>query len=144
MTTPRFFNCYRDQDPGLGPKSTRLVFQAVIFHGSGHDEIQRIRVGTDDTKQWDVLWLSTGWGEGTIPLVWVAKGALRGRALWTGLVHAWFAGAKAAQDATETPYDEFTPTKHGLLDEEAVQAIADQVWPKSQTKPLPSKGSDRF
>ena len=130
MTTPRFFNCYQDQDPGLSPKSTRLVFKAVIFHGSGHDEIQRIRVGTDDTKQWDVLWLNTGWGEGTIPLVWITKGSLRGRALWAGLVHAWFAGAKASQDATEPPYDEFTPTKNGLLDEAAVQAIAEQVWPE--------------
>ncbi len=63
-----------------------------------------------------------------MPLVWVAKGALRGRALWTGLVHAWFAGAKAAQDATEPPYDEFTPTKNGLLDQSSVQAIADLVW----------------
>lgn len=130
MTSPRFFNCYQDQDQGLSPKSTRLAFQAVIFHGSGHDEIQRIRIGADDSKQWDVLWLSTGWGEGAIPLVWVAKGSLRGRALWTGLVHAWFAGAKADQDATEPPYDEFTTTKNGLLDESAVQAITDQVWPE--------------
>ena len=29
MTTPRFYNCYQDQDPGLSPKSTRLVFKAV-------------------------------------------------------------------------------------------------------------------
>lgn len=130
MTTPRFFNCYQDLDPGLSPKSARLVFKAVIFHGPGHQENQWIRVGADDTKQWDVLWLRTDWGEGTIPLVWIAKGSLRGRALWTRLVHAWFAGAKAAQDATEPHYDEFTPTKHGLLDEEAVQAIADQVWPE--------------
>ena len=130
MTTPRFFNCYQDQDPGLGPKSTRLVFKAVIFHGPGHQENQWIRVGADDTKQWDVLWLRTDWGEGTIPLVWVAKGSLRGRALWTGLVHTWFAGAKAAQDATEPPYDEFTPSKNGLLDQSSVQAIADLVWPE--------------
>ena len=136
MTTPRFFNCYQDQDPGLGPKSTRLVFQAVIFHGSGHDEIQRIRIGTDDTKQWDVLWLSTGWGEGTIPLAWVAKSSPRGRALWTGLVHAGSAGATADQDATEPPYDEFTPTKHELLEEEAVQAITDQVWPEEADEDL--------
>lgn len=34
-----------------------------------------------------------------MPLVWVAKGSLRGRALWTGLVQAWFADAKAAQGA---------------------------------------------
>ena len=130
MTTPHFFNCYQDQDPGLEPKSTRLAFKAVIFHGPGHQENQWIRVGADDTKQWDVLWLRTDWGEGTIPLVWVAKGALRGRALWAGLVHAWFTGAKAAQDATEPPYDEFAPTKHGLLEEEAVQAITGKVWPE--------------
>ena len=130
MTTPRFFNCYQDQDPGVEPKSTRLVFKAAIFHGPGHQENQWIRVGADDTKQWDVLWLRTDWDEGIVPLVWVAKGALRGRALWTGLIHAWFAGAKAAQDATQTPYDEFTPTKNGLLDATAVQAIAEQVWPE--------------
>lgn len=130
MTTPRFFNCYQDQDPGLEPKSTRLAFKAVIFHGPGHQENQWIRVGADSTKQWDVLWLRTDWDEGIVPLVWVAKGSLRGRALWTGLVQAWFAGAKAAQDATEPPYDEFTPSKHGLLDQSSVQAIADQVWPE--------------
>jgi hypothetical protein len=130
MTTPRFFNCYQDQDPGLTPKSTRLVFKAVIFHGPGHQENQWFRVGADDTKQWDVLWLRTDWDEGTIPLVWVAKGALRGRALWIGLVHAWFAGAKVTQDATEPPYDEFATTKNGLLDESDVQAITDQVWPE--------------
>jgi hypothetical protein len=49
MTTTRFYNCYQDQDPGLAPKSTRLVCKAVIFHGSGHDEIQRIRIGSDET-----------------------------------------------------------------------------------------------
>lgn len=136
MTTPRFFNCYQDQDPGLEPKSTRLVFKAVIFHGPGYQENQWIRVGADDTKQWDVLWLRTDWDEGIVPLVWVAKGSLRGRALWTGLVHAWFAGAKAAQDATEPPYDEFTSTKNGLLDELAVQAIAEQVWPEETEEDL--------
>ena len=130
MTTPRFFNCYQDQDPGLEPKSTRLAFKAVIFHGPGHQENQWIRVGADDTKQWDVLWLRTDWGEGTIPLVWVTKGSLRGQALWTGLVQAWFAATKVDQDATEPPYDEFTPTKNGLLDQSSVQAIADQVWPE--------------
>ena len=130
MTTPRFFNCYQDQDPGLEPKSTRLAFKAVIFHGPGHQENQWIRVGADDTKQWDVLWLRTDWDEGIVPLVWVAKGSLRGRALRTGLIHAWFAAAKADQDATEPPYDEFTPTENGLLDHSAVQAIAEQVWPE--------------
>ena len=136
MTTPRFFNCYQDQDPGLEPKSTRLVFQAVIFHGSGHDEIQRIRVGADDTKQWDVLWLSTGWGEGTIPLAWVAKGSLRGRALWTSLVQAWFAAAKTAEDAAEPPYSEFSTADNTLLDEEDIQAIALQVWPEDTDEDL--------
>ena len=130
MTTSRFFNCYQDLDPGLSPKSTRLAFKAVIFHGPGHQENQWIRVGADGTKQWDVLWLRTDWDEGIVPLVWVAKGSLHGQALWTGLVHAWFAGAKADQDATEPPYDEFTPIKHGLLDEASVQSIADQVWPE--------------
>ena len=104
MTTPRFFNCYQDQDPGLEPKSTRLAFKAVIFHGPGHQENQWIRVGADDTKQRDVLWLRTDWDEGIAPLVWVAKGSLRGRALWTGLVHAWFAGAKAGKAADFDAY----------------------------------------
>ncbi len=45
MTTPRFFNCYQDQDPGLSPKSTRVVFKAMIYHGPGHQENQWIRVG---------------------------------------------------------------------------------------------------
>lgn len=130
MTTPRFFNCYQDQDPGLSPKSTRLLFKAVIFHGSGHDEEQRIRIGSDDDGKWDVLWLSGNWGEGTVPLVWVAKGSLRGRSLWASLVHAWFAGSKEAQDATEPPYDEFTAADNALLDEEDVHAIAEQVWPE--------------
>ena len=131
MTTPRFYNCYQDQDPGLSPKSTRLVFQAVIFHGMGHQENQWFEVGTDEKNEWCVLWQRTDWDDGTsIPVAWIARGTLRGRALWTGLVHAWFTGAKAAQDATEPPYDEFTPTKHGLLDEETVQAIAEQVWPE--------------
>lgn len=131
MPTTRFYNCYQDQDPGLSPKSTRLVCKAVIFHGSGHDEIQRIRIGSDETKQWDVLWLRTDWDEGTVPLTWVAKGSLRGRPLWTGLVHAWFAGAKSAEQATEPPYDEFTPADNALLDEETIQAIVEQVWPEA-------------
>jgi hypothetical protein len=131
MTTTRFYNCYQDQDPGLSPKSTRLAFKAVIFHGSGHDEIQRIRIGSDVTKQWDVLWLRTDWDEGMVPLTWVAKGSLRGRPLWTGLVHAWFAGAKAAEQATEPPYDEFTPADNALLDEGTVRAIVEQVWPEA-------------
>jgi hypothetical protein len=45
MIQPRFYNCYLDQDLGLSPKSTRLVFKALMFHGSGHDEEQRIRIG---------------------------------------------------------------------------------------------------
>ena len=130
MTTTRFYNCYQDQDLGLSPKSTRLAFKAVIFHGSGHDEIQRIRIGSDETKQWDVLWLRTDWDEGMVPLTWVAKDSLRGRPLWTGLVHAWFAGAKAAEQATAPPYDEFTPADNALLDEETIQAIVEQVWPE--------------
>ena len=130
MTTTRFYNCYQDQDPGLSPKSTRLAFKAVIFHGSGHDEIQWIRIGSDETKRWDVLWLRTDWDEGMVPLTWVAKDSLRGRPLWTGLVHAWFAGAKAAEQATEPPYDEFTPADNALLDEETIQAIVEQVWPE--------------
>ena len=131
MTTPRFYNCYQDQDPGLSPKSTRLAFKAVIFHGSGHDEIQWIRIGSDETKRWDVLWLRTDWDEGMVPLTWVAKDSLRGRPLWTGLVHAWFAGAKAAEQATEPPYDEFTPADNALLDEGTVRAIVEQVWPEA-------------
>ena len=55
---------------------------------------------------------------------------VRGRPLWTGLVHAWFAGAKAAEQANEPPYDEFTPTDNTLLDEGAVEAIVEQVWPE--------------
>jgi hypothetical protein len=136
MTTARFYNCYQDQELGLSPKSTRLVFKAVMFHGSGHDEEQRIRIGSDDEGNWDVLWLSTNWGEGTVPLVWVAKGSLRGRALWTGLVQAWFLGSKVAQDAAAPPYDEFTPADHALLDEESVQSIVEQVWPEELDEDL--------
>jgi hypothetical protein len=132
MTTPRFYNSYQDQDPGLSPKSTRLVFKAMMFHGSGHDEEQRIRIGSDDEGKWDVLWLSSNWIEGAVPLAWVAKGTLRGRALWTGLVHAWFRGNKLGQDADAPPYDEFTPTDHALLDEETVQSIVEQVWPEEE------------
>jgi len=132
MIQPRFYNCYLDQDLGLSPKSTRLVFKALMFHGSGHDEEQRIRIGGDDEGKWDVLWMSSNWGEGTAPLVWVAKGTLRGRALWTGLVYAWFLGSKLGQDAAAPPYDEFTPTDNALLDEEDVQAIAQQVWPEQE------------
>jgi len=129
MTEPRFHNCYQDEEPGLSPKSTRLVFKAAIFHGSGHDEVQRIRIGSDDEGKWDVLWLSADWGEGTVPLAWVAKGTLRGRALWTGLVHAWFLGSKLGQDAEAPPYDEYTSADHALLDEASVHAIVEQVWP---------------
>jgi len=129
MTAPRFHNCYQDEEPGLSPKSTRLVFKAAIFHGSGHDELQRIRIGSDDEGKWDVLWLSADWGEGTVPLAWVVKGTLRGRALWTGLVRAWFLGSKLGQDADAPPYDEYTAADHALLDEAAVQAIVEQVWP---------------
>ena len=134
MTTTRFYNCYQDQDPGLAPKSIRLVCKAVIFHGSGHDEIQRIRIGSDETKQWDVLWLRTDWDEGMAPLTWVARGSLRGRPLWTGLVLAWFAGAKAAEQATAPPYDELTPADNALLDEETIQVIVEQVWPEDTDK----------
>lgn len=130
MTPPRFFNCYQDQDPGLSPKSTRLVFRAMIYHGMGHQENQWIRIGSDDTKQWDVLWLRTDWDEGTVPLVWVAQGNLRGRPLWTSLVRAWFAAAKAAEHATEPPYSEFTPADDTLLDGDDIDAIAQEVWPE--------------
>lgn len=130
MNPPRFFNCYQDQDPGLSPKSTRLVFKAMIFHASGHDEIQRIQIGADDTKQWDVLWLRTDWSEGTVPLVWIAKGSLRGRPLWTSLVRAWFTAVKAAEDATEPPYSEFTPADNTLLDSDDIDDIAQEVWPE--------------
>jgi hypothetical protein len=132
MTAPRFHNCYQDEEPGLSPKSTRLVFKAAIFHGSGHDELQRIRIGSDDKGKWDVLWLSADWGEGTVPLAWVAKGTLRGRALWSGLVHAWFLGSKLGQDADVPPYDEYTSADHALLDEASVQAIVEQVWPAEE------------
>ncbi len=130
MTEARFHNCYQDEDPGLSPKSTRLVFKAEIYHGMGHQENQWIRVGADYTKKWDVLWLRTDWDEGTVPLAWVAKGTLRGRALWSGLVHAWFLGSKLGQDADAPPYDEYTAADHALLDEAAVQAIVAQVWPE--------------
>ena len=130
MTEARFHNCYQDEDPGLSPKSTRLVFKAEIYHGMGHQENQWIRVGADYTKKWDVLWLRTDWDEGTVPLAWVAKGTLRGRALWRGLVHAWFLGSKLGQDAEAPPYDEYTFADHALLDEAAVQAIVAQVWPE--------------
>jgi hypothetical protein len=130
MTEPRFHNCYQDEEPGLSPKSTRLVFKAEIYHGMGHQENQGIRVGADYTKKWDVLWLRTDWDEGTVPLAWVAKGTLRGRALWSGLVHAWFLGSKLGQDADAPPYDEYTAADHALLDEAAVQAIVAQVWPE--------------
>jgi hypothetical protein len=40
MSTPRFYNCYQDQDPGLSPNSTRVVFKAMIYHGMGHQENQ--------------------------------------------------------------------------------------------------------
>jgi len=132
MTEARFHNCYQDEDPGLSPKSTRLVFKAAIFHGSGHDELQRIRIGSDDEGKWDGLWLRTDWDEGTVPLAWVAKGTLRGRALWTGLVHAWFQGSKLGQDADAPPYDEYAFADHALLDEAAVQAIVEQVWPTEE------------
>jgi hypothetical protein len=132
MTEARFHNCYQDEDPGLSPKSTRLVFKAEIYHGMGHQENQWIRVGADYTKKWDVLWLRTDWDEGTVPLAWVAKGTLRGRALWSGLVHAWFLGSKLGQDADAPPYDEYTSADHALLDEAPVQAIVEQVWPAEE------------
>jgi hypothetical protein len=84
--------------------------------------------GADDTKQWDVLWLRTDWDEGIVPLAWVAKGTLRGRALWTGLVHAWFLGSKLGQQADAPPYDEYAAARNALLDETSVQAIVEQVW----------------
>ena len=136
MSTPRFYNCYQDQDPGLSPNSTRVVFKAIIYHGMGHQENQWMRIGADDTKQWDVLWLRTDWDEGTVPLIWVTKGSLRGRTLWTSLVHAWFAAAKAAEQATEPPYSEFNPADNTLLDEEDIQAIAQQVWPEELDEDL--------
>ena len=61
---------------------------------------------------------------------------LAASALWRAPLQGWEerlasrTWSLANQDATEPPYDEFTPTKHGLLDEEAVQALADQVWPE--------------
>jgi len=38
--------------------------------------------------------------------------------------------------APQPPYDEFTSTKNGLLDELAVQAIAEQVWPEETEEDL--------
>ena len=43
---------------------------------------------------------------------------------------------KAAEDATEPPYSEFTPADNTLLDEEDVQAIAEQVWPEDADEDL--------
>lgn len=80
MAPPRVYNSCQDQAPGLSPKSTRLVFKARMFHGAGHDEEQRIRIGGEDEAQLDVLWLSSDWIEGAVPLALVAKGSLRGRA----------------------------------------------------------------
>jgi hypothetical protein len=132
MTPPRFYNSCQDQDLGLSPKSTRLAFKAVMFHGPGHDEAQIIRIGSDDEGKWDVLWLRSDWIEGVVPLAWVAKGSLRGRSLWAGLVHAWFLGSKLGQQADAPPYDEYAPAPNALLDEASVKAIVDQVWPNEE------------
>ncbi len=67
---------------------------------------------------------------GKQPTAWVAKGTLRGRALWTGLVHAWFLGSKLGQQAEAPPYDEYATAPNALLDETSVQAIVEQVWPE--------------
>ena len=34
--------------------------------------------------------------------------------------------------APESPFSEFTPADNTLLDEEDIQAIAEQVWPEEQ------------
>ena len=130
MTPPRFYNSYQDQDLGLSPKSTRLAFKAVMFHGPGYEDAQIIRIGSDDEGKWDVLWLRSDWIEGAVPLAWVAKGSLRGRSLWAGLVHAWFLGSKLGQQADAPPYDEHATAPNALLDEASVQAIVEQVWPE--------------
>lgn len=128
MTSPETFNCYQHKDPGLSPKSTRLAFKAVIYHGPGHQENQWIRVGADASKQWDVLWLKTDWDEAITPLVWIAKGQLRGQPLYRTLVKAWFQGAKEHEDATEPPYDEPIDSAHALLDSDQLWTIAEEVW----------------
>ena len=76
--------------------------------------------------------MSSGCGQTGMKAPCRSPGSLRGRPLWTGLVHAWFAGAKAAEQATEPPYDEFTPADNALLDEGTVEAIVEQVWPEGQ------------
>ena len=127
-----FLNAFQHRHPNLSAKSTRLVFKATSFHGPGSSEDQRILIGTDDKGHWDVLWVASDWLEGKHPLAWVAKGNLRGRALWVGLVHAWFQGSKNGEDASAPPFDEFTSAKHALLDASAVQAIIEQVWPEDR------------
>jgi len=117
------------QNSGLSPKSTRLVFKAMIYHGMGHEENQWIRIGADDTKEWDVLWLRTDWDEGTVPLIWVAKGTLRGRALRTGLVHAWLGAATIAEDAPEPPDIKCTPAYNPHLTPHHGQPTPEQVTP---------------
>ena len=48
----------------------------------------------------------------------------------TSLVRAWFTAVKAAEDATEPPYSEFTPADNTLLDGEDIDAITQEVWPE--------------
>jgi hypothetical protein len=108
----------------------------MFYHGTGHQENPWIRIGADDTKQRDVLWLRTDCDDGTVTIVWIAKASLRGRTLWTSLAHAWFAAAKVAEHATEPPYSEFTPADNNLLDEEDTQAISQQVWPEELDEDL--------
>lgn len=137
-----FLNAFQHRHPNLSAKSTRLVFKATIFHGPGSSEDQRILIGTDDKGHWDVLWVASDWLEGKHPLAWVAKGNLRGRALWIGLVHAWFQGSKNGEDASAPPFDEFRSAKHALLDGDAVQAIIEQVWPEDRDESSPRSSSE--
>ena len=137
-----FLTAFQHRHPNLSAKSTRLVFKATIFHGPGSSEDQRILIGTDDKGRWDVLWVASDWLEGKHPLAWVAKGNLRGRALRVGLVHAWFQGSKNGEDASAPPFDEFRSAKHALLDEDAVQAIIEQVWPEVRDRSNPNSSSE--
>ena len=132
MTIPRIHNCYQDQDPGLSPKSTRLAFKAMLYHGPGHQETQRYRIGADDEGKWDVLWIKSDWVEETIPLAWVIKGTLRGKPLHVALVRAWLQGLRVSEDADSPPYGELIDAPKALLDGDDLGAIEEAVWAEEE------------
>lgn len=120
-----------DGEQPFEPGRTRLVFRAGFDGGGpGRSEEWVLRVGQETKGRFDVLWLKSDWDEGMAPVAWVAKGALRGKALATALVRAWLESTRDHEDASGPPFEEVQAAKTAMLKRREVGRIVEGVWPE--------------